>query len=204
MTIGNRQEAVGSKKLKFVQFALGALLFVLGSTSEAQQPTKVPRIGFLFGFSPSVNSDRVEAFRQGLRELGYNEGQNIAVEYRWADGKFDRLPKLAGELAKLNIDLAVTHGEAAIRALKQASKTMPIVVAVTGDLVQTGHAATLASPGGNITGLVDTSPELSGKRLELLKEVMPAVSRVAVVWNGANPVKILDFKETATAAQASG
>jgi putative ABC transport system substrate-binding protein len=206
MTIRNRQEAAGhGRKLKFVQFALGVLLFALCSTADAQHSSaKVPRIGFLYSFSASANRDRIEAFRQGLRELGYVEGQNINIEYRWAEGKFDRLPKLAADLASLNVDVAITHGEAAIRAFKHAAKTIPLVVAVTGDLVTTGHAASLSRPGGNITGLVDTSPDLSGKRLELLKEVLPRISRVAVLWNGANPVKLLDFKETATAARAFG
>jgi putative ABC transport system substrate-binding protein len=172
--------------------------------AEAQQPKKVPQIGFLGAASPSTVSARVEAFRQGLREIGYVEGQNIAVEYRFAEGKLDRLPVLAVELVSLKVDIIVTYGEAAIRALKQATKTIPIVVGVTGDLVVTGHAASLARPGGNITGLVDTSPDLSGKRLELLKEVVPKALRIAVLWNGGNPVKVLDFKETEMAAQAFG
>jgi putative ABC transport system substrate-binding protein len=158
----------------------------------------------LSAFSPSDNPDRIEAFRQALREIGYVEGQNIAIEYRWAERKIDRLPNLAAELVSLRVDVAVTQGEAGIRALNQATKVVPIVVAVTGDLVVTGHAASLARPGGNITGLVDTSPDLSGKRLELLKEILPRVSRVAVLWNGTNPVKILDFKETEMAAHAFG
>jgi putative tryptophan/tyrosine transport system substrate-binding protein len=146
----------------------------------------------------------LRAFRQGLRDLGYIEGQNIVIEYRWAEGKPDRLPKLAAELVNLRVDIIVTHGEAAIRALKQATQTIPIVVGVTGDLVVTGHAASLARPSGNVTGLVDTSPELSGKRLEILKEILPKISRIAVLWNGANPVKRLDFKESEAAAQAMG
>ncbi len=178
--------------------------FVMCGGAAQAQPKKVPRIGFLSAFSPSDNPDRIEAFRQALREIGYVEGQNIAIEYRWAERKFDRLPNLAAELVSLRVDVAVTSGEAGIRALKQATKVVPIVVAVTGDLVVTGHAASLARPGGNITGLVDTSPDLSGKRLELLKEILPRVSRVAVLWNGTNPVKILDFKETEMAAHAFG
>ena len=183
-------------------FSLGAMLLALCLPAQAQQTKKVPRIGFLSGFSSSDNPDRIDAFRQGLREIGYIEGQNITIEYRWAERKFDRLPNLAAELVTLRVDIAVTHGEAAIRALKQATNTVPIVVAVTGDLVVTGHAASLARPEGNITGLVDTSPDLSGKRLELLKEIVPRVSRIAVLWNGANPVKVLDFKETEMAAHA--
>jgi putative ABC transport system substrate-binding protein len=186
---------------------LWLLATVLHSTAcitAAQPAAKVPRIGFLGAAPASVLANRVDGFRRGLRELGYEEGKNLVVEYRYSDGKFDRLPALAAELVSLKVEMIVTHGEAAIRAVKQASPTMPIVVGVTGDLVTTGHAASLARPGGNITGLVDTSPDLSGKRLELLKEVVPRVSRMAVLWNGANPVKALDFKETEAAAQALG
>jgi putative ABC transport system substrate-binding protein len=183
---------------------LALVVFSPFCLAHAQQAGKVPRIGFLGTTSPSAISARVEGFRQGLRENGYIEGQNIAIEYRWAEGKLDRLPNLAAELVSHKVDIIVTHGEAAIRALKQATGTIPIVVGVTGDLVVTGHAASLARPGGNITGLVDTSPELSGKRLELLKEILPKALRIAVVWNAANRVKVLDFKETEMAAQALG
>ena len=183
---------------------LCAMLFALSASTQAQQPTKIPRIGFLGAAPASALASRLDAFREELRELGYEEGKNIVIEYRYAEGKFDRLADLAAELVSHKAEIIVTHGEAAIRALKQASKTIPIVVGVTGDLVLTGHAASLARPGGNITGFVDTSPDLSGKRLEILKEVVPKASRIAVIWNGANPVKVLDFKETATAAQAFG
>ena len=175
-----------------------------GSIADAEQATKISRIGFLGAASASALANRLDALRQALHELGYEEGKNIVIEYRYSEGKFDRLPALADELVRLKVDIIVTHGDAAIRALKQATKTIPIVVGVTGDLVVTGYAASLARPGGNITGFVDTSPDLSGKRLELLKEVLPKVSRIAVLWNGANPVKVLDFKETETAAQVLG
>jgi putative ABC transport system substrate-binding protein len=181
-----------------------AFCAILGAFSNSASAQQVPRLGFLGTNSPSDISARIEAFRQGLRDFGYIEGQNIVIEYRWAEGKPDRLPKLAAELVNLRVDIIVTHGEAAIRALKQATPTIPIVVGVTGDLVVTGHAASLARPGGNVTGLVDTSPELSGKRLEILKEILPKISRIAVLWNGANPVKRLDFKESEAAAQAMG
>jgi putative tryptophan/tyrosine transport system substrate-binding protein len=179
------------------------MLSVLCSPSKAQQK-KVPWVGFLGTNSASDISARIEGFRQGLREIGYIEGQNIAIEYRWAEGKVDRPPNLATELVVQKVEIIVSHGEGAIRALKQATKTIPIVVGVTWDLVVTGHAASLARPGGNITGFVDTSPELSGKRLDLLKEILPKASRIAVLWNAANPVKVLDFKETEMAAQVLG
>src|SRR5712692_9803286 len=124
---------------KFFGLALSTMLFTLNSVAEAQQPTKTPRIGFLSAASPSTISARIEGFRQGLREMGYVEGQNITIEYRWAEGKLDRLPDLAAELVSHKVDVIVTHGEAAIRALKQATTTIPIVVGVTGDLVVTGH-----------------------------------------------------------------
>ena len=191
-------------KRKITVITLCALLLAVCLSANAQQATKVPRIGFLGAFSASDFANRLDGLRQGLRELGYEDGKNIVIEYRFSEGKFDRLPKLAAELVSDNVELVVTAGEAAIRALKQVSKTIPIVVGVTGDLVVTGHAASLAHPGGNVTGFVDTSPDLSGKRLELLKEVLPKTSRIAVLWNAANPVKVLDFKETEMAAQALG
>jgi putative tryptophan/tyrosine transport system substrate-binding protein len=172
--------------------------------ASAQQQSNAPKIGFLGAASATVLANRVDALRLGLRELGYEEGKNIVIEYRYSDGKFDRLPNLAADLVSQKVEVVVTGGEAAIRALKQASKTLPIVVGVTGDLVGTGHAASLARPGGNVTGFVDTSPDLSGKRLEILREVLPKASRVAVLWNAGNKVKILDFKETETAAHAFG
>jgi putative tryptophan/tyrosine transport system substrate-binding protein len=191
-------------KRKITVITLCALLLAVCLSANAQQATKVPRIGFLGAFSASDFANRLDGLRQGLRELGYEDGKNIVIEYRFSEGKFDRLPKLAAELVSDNVEFVVTAGEAAIRALKQVSKTIPIVVGVTGDLVVTGHAASLAHPGGNVTGFVDTSPDLSGKRLELLKEVLPKTSRIAVLWNAANPVKVLDFKETEMAAQALG
>jgi putative ABC transport system substrate-binding protein len=198
---GERSRTIQNRK--WLGLSIIVFLFMVAE-AVAQRPGKVPRIGFLGTSSPSDISARVEGFRQGLRDNGYIEGQNIAVEYRWAEGRLDRLPHLAAELVSHKVDIIVTHGEAAIRALKQATKTIPIVVGVTGDLVVTGHVASLARPGGNITGLVDTSPDLSGKRLELLKEILPKALRIAVLWNGANRVKVLDFKETEMAAQVLG
>ena len=189
---------------KFVCLALSALLLALCVPAGAQQPGNMPQLGFLSGNSASTISARVGAFRQGLREVGYAEGKNIAIEYRYADGKLDRLNDLAAELVTRKVSVIVTHGDSAIGALNRATKTIPIVVGVTGDLVETGYAASLAHPGGNITGFVDTSPDLSGKRLEVLKETLPKALRIAVLWNSGNRVKLLDFKESEKAANALG
>src|SRR5262245_44295073 len=154
---------------KIICFALCGMLFGLCSVVEAQQPTKVPRIGFLIGTFPSANAARIEAFRQGLRELGYVEGKNIVVEYRWAEGKFDRLPDLAAELVRLKVEVIVTLGPIITRPAKEATSTIPIVMGFDNDPVGSGFVASLARPGGNITGLSNLSPEISGKQLELLK-----------------------------------
>jgi len=151
------------------------------SLAQAQQPTKIPRIGFLLAVSPSVITTRVEAFRQGLRELEYIEGKNIVIEWRYAEEKLDRLPALAAELVRLKVGIIVTTGPGSTRAAKEATSTIPIVMAQDNDPVGNGFVASLAHPGGNITGLSTLAPELSGKRLELLKEVVPKLSRVAVL-----------------------
>ena len=170
-------------------------------TAEAQQAGKVYRVGVL-RFRGSPDHPNIQAFRQGLRDLGWVEGQNITLEYRWAKGRRDRLPVLAAELVRLKVDVIVVSGNRSIRVVKKATSTIPIVVAHTGDLIGPGHAASLARPGGNITGLVTMSPDLSTKRLELLKEAVPKVSRVAVLWNAANRGKLREFKYTQTAANA--
>ena len=173
-------------------------------TSTAQQAAKVPRLGLLIPGSSSAFAPRIEAFRYGLRDLGYVEGRNITMEYRFAEGKDDRLPALVAELIRLQVDIIVTDGEAAIRAAQHATTTIPIVMAVSGDPVGIGHVASLARPGGNITGLSFMQPEVSGKRLELLQEAVPKLSHVAVLWNPDVPVSTLGFKETQTAAHALG
>jgi putative ABC transport system substrate-binding protein len=187
-----------------IRLALGAVLCALCFPAEAQQPTKIPRIGYLFALSTSTASARREAFRQGLRELGYVEGKNIVIEYRYADGKFDRLPALAAELVRLKIDVIITGGAPATRAAKEATSTIPIVMTFDGDPVGTGFVASLARPGGNITGLSTLAPELSGKRLELLKEVVPRLSRVAVFATSANPDTVQVLREVELAAKALG
>jgi putative tryptophan/tyrosine transport system substrate-binding protein len=183
----------------FVTVILASVLF-----TYAQQPGKIPRIGYLTGVSPFTNSARHEAFRQGLRELGYVEGKNIVIDWRSAEGKFDRLPALAAELVRLKVDIIVTGGGATTRAVKEVTTTIPIVMAQDGDPVGNGFVASLARPGGNITGLATFAPELSGKRLELLKEIVPRLSRVAVLGNSAQPGNAQTLREVELAAKAFG
>jgi putative ABC transport system substrate-binding protein len=172
------------------------------SIAQAQQPTKIPRIGYLDIASPSINPARYEAFRQGLRELGYVEGKNIVIEWRTAVGKLDRLPALAAELARLKVDVIVTTGPTSTRAAKEATSTIPIVMAFDNDPVANGFIASLARPGGNITGLSTLAPEISGKQLELLKEIVPKLSRVAVFGTSTMPGYALVLKEMELAAGA--
>jgi ABC-type uncharacterized transport system substrate-binding protein len=174
-------------KSKITRFALGAMLLALSSSADAQQPTKVPRIGYLSSAGDSNNpGPNVEAFRQGLRDLGYIEGKNILVEYRYLEGKVDRLPDFVADLVKLKVDVFVSPIDTAIRAAKQATTTIPIVMVITGDPVAAGMVDSLARPSGNITGLTRFTRELSGKRLELLKEGVPRISRVGVLWSAIN------------------
>ena len=165
-----------------VGVTLCATLFALCFSVDAQQPARIPRIGVLAAPSAFFFSARLESFRQGLRELGYVEGKNILFEYRYAEGKLDRLPDLAAELVRLKVDLILTASDPAILAAKKASLTIPIVFAVTSDPVRSGLVSSLARPGGNTTGLTNMSPDLGGKRLELLKEAFPKVTRVAFFW----------------------
>ena len=158
-----------------------SMLLALSFPAQAQQPTKIPRIGYLATNSLSVISARVEAFRQGLRELGYVEWKNIVIEWRFADGKPDRLPAQAAELVRLKVDIIVSTGSTPTRAARAATSTIPIVRSNDNDPVGDGFVASLARPEGNITGLSNFAPELSGKRLEILREVVPKLSRVAVL-----------------------
>ena len=190
-------------KNRFLIFLIITLAMVSG-TAHAQQPTTVPRIGFLGAASTSAIAARVAAFRQGLRELGYVAGQNIIVEYRYAEGKADRERELAAELARLKVDVIVTTGPTVTRAAKEATVTIPIVFAQDGDPVASGFVASLARPGGNITGLSTLAPELSGKRLELLKEIVPKFSRVTVIGTSTEPGYAQNLKETELAAGALG
>ncbi len=180
--------------------ALGFLTTVY--LAEAQQPTKIPRIANLIGSTPSGDLARTEAFRQGLRELGYVEGKNIVIELRSAEGKLDRLPALAAELVRLKVDVIVTGGGTATRAAKEATSTIPIVMAQDTDPVANGFVASLSRPGGNITGLSTLGPEISGKRLEILKEILPKLSRVAVFGTSTRPGNAESLKEVELAAAA--
>jgi putative tryptophan/tyrosine transport system substrate-binding protein len=168
-------------------FALGAMLLALSLLAEAQQPTKVPRIAYVTGASLSAMEYRIEAFRQGLRELGYVEGKNIIIVLREGEGKLDRLPALMAELVGEKVDIIVTAGSAVTRPAKEVTSTIPIIMAQDPDPVANGFVASLARPGGNITGLSTFRPEISGKRLELLKEVVAKLSRVAVFGTSTTP-----------------
>ena len=181
-----------------------ALILASFYVAEAQQPPKVPRTGYLTGASLSAISARVEAFREGLRELGYIEGKNIIIEYRQAEGKLDRLPALVAELVRLKVDVIVTTGRTPTRAAKQATATIPIVMTNDTDPVGNGFVASLARPGGNITGLSNLAPELSGKRLELLKEIVPRLSRVAVLGTSNQPGNAQLLREVELAAGTFG
>jgi putative tryptophan/tyrosine transport system substrate-binding protein len=180
--------------------ALCAMLFALCFSAEAQQPKKVPLIGYLTAGSLSAISTRIEAFRQGLRELEYVEGKNVIIERRSVEGKADRLPGLAAELVRLKVDVIVTAGPQATHAAKQATVTIPIVMTFDSDPVGSGSVASLARPGGNITGLSTLAPEISGKQLELLKEIVPKLSRVAVLGSSTTPGNAQSLKETELAA----
>jgi putative ABC transport system substrate-binding protein len=183
---------------------LCALLFALSFPAQAQQAKKIPRIGLLFPGSQSAFAHWAEDFRQGLRELGYKDGQNISIEERYADEKVDRVAMLAAELIELKVNVLVVTGTQSVQTAMRATMTIPIVFPMTPDPVQSGFVASLAWPGRNATGLVNQSPELSGKRLELLMEAVSKVSRVAVMVNPTNFGSQLELKEMRVAAQALG
>jgi putative ABC transport system substrate-binding protein len=176
--------------------------FALSVSIQAQEATKIPRIGFLIGSSPSANAARIESFRQGLRELGYVEGKNIVIEFRSAEGKFDRLPDLAAEIVRLTVDVIVKSGPIVNRPAKEATSTIPIVMGFDNDPVGNGLVASLARPGGNMTGLSNLAPEIGGKQVELLKEIIPRLSRVAVFGNSKEPANPQSLREAEIAAGA--
>src|SRR5262245_2261603 len=187
-------------KRKIIVLALGALLLALCISAEAQQTKKIPRIGFLAAAGPETSN--IELFRRGLREIGYVEGKNIVVDYRYAEGKGGRFPSLVAELVQLKVDVLVSPAFNAIRAAKQATTTIPIIMVISEDPVATELVDTLARPGGNVTGLTRLNRELSGKRLELLKEAVPTISRVGVFLGTDSSVSPIAFKEYEVAARA--
>jgi putative ABC transport system substrate-binding protein len=187
-----------------VGIALVITLPMCGPRVDAQQPKKAPRIAYLAASPASAQAGRLEVFRQALRELGYVEGKNIVIEYRYAEDQLDRLPALAAELAGLKVDVIVTAGPTATRPAKAATATIPIVMTLDSDPVGDGFVANLARPGGNITGLSTVSAELNGKRLELLREIVPRLSRVAVVGISTNPGNAQALKDIELAAGVFG
>jgi putative tryptophan/tyrosine transport system substrate-binding protein len=186
------------------QFLTTLALIAVALAAEAQQPAKGHRIGLLIGSSESFVAPYIEIFRQALRALGYVEGGNILIEFRYADGHYDRLSILAADLVRLKVDIIVTEGTPPTRAARQATTTIPIVMTVTGDPVAAGLVTHLARPGGNLTGASFFFPEMAAKRLQLLKELIPALSRVTVVWNPSNAVHGPTVKAVEAAAKSLG
>ena len=178
----------------FISFRFGV--------ADAQPQKKIPRIGFLGNSTAALEANLVGPFREGLRELGYVEGQNIVIEYRWADGKYERFPALIHELLAQKVDLIVTAGTPAAQAFQKAGAPIPLVMVAVGDPVGTGIVASLNHPGGNMTGLTSISPELEAKRIELLSEVIPKLSHIAVLWNPMNAFHAIEKKEVEKAAAA--
>jgi putative tryptophan/tyrosine transport system substrate-binding protein len=188
------------RRREFITLVGSAVAWPLGA--HAQQ--KIFRIGFMGNSTAALETNLVDAFREGLRELGYEEGRNIAIEYRWADGNYDRFPTLAEELIAAKVDAIVTAGTPAALAVKKATTTVPLIMVAVGDPVGTGLVPSLARPGGNLTGLSSIAPDLEGKRLQLLREVVPALSHVAMFVNSLNPFHISSIKQARAAAQTMG
>lgn len=188
--------------MKRVVAALALGLLAAPLVAEAQQPGKVARMGMLMTGSPSAARPLIEGFRQGLRELGYSEGQNLAIEYRWVEGKVDQFRDAAADLVRVKVDVILAWGTTAVTAAKQTTSTVPIIFVAVGDPVGTGVVSSLARPGANITGLTNISAELSAKLLELLKEVVPGLTRVAVLRNPTNPVSAPQLRWTEIAAHS--
>jgi putative ABC transport system substrate-binding protein len=190
-------------KKKILLFALVNLILASLQLAAAQQPKKVSRLGYVRVVGvPSTPAPNVEAFRQGLRDLGYTEGQNIVIEFRYAEGKRDRVPSLVAELVQLKVDVLISGDDTAIRAAKEATKTIPIVMVINQDPVAAGLVDSLARPGGNITGISRLTRELNGKRLELLTEVVPGMARVGILWDSSSEGSKISFKEYQAAARA--
>jgi len=194
------------RRRQFLSLLGGAALLPLAGldTVRAQQSSKIRRIGFLGNSTAALEANLIGPFRQGLRDLGYQEGGNVQIEYRWADGNYQRFPKLIAELISSKVDVIVTAGTPASLAVKKATSSIPLVMIAVGEPVATGLVASLARPGGNITGVTSIAPEMEGKRLELLREVVPGISHIAVLWNAASPVQVIQERETRAAAQVLG
>jgi ABC-type uncharacterized transport system substrate-binding protein len=192
------------KKAGVLSIVFVVILLAVAVIAEAQQSTKIPRIGFLAAATPATAAHLVEAFKQGLRQHGYVEGQNVVLELRFGEGKAEQFPVLAAELVRLKVDVIVALTNPVIDAVRQSTQTIPIVMPAASDPVGAGFVASLARPGGNITGLTAFSPELNGKRLELLKEAFPKLSRVALLLSPNFPGSALDLKETESAARFLG
>ena len=187
--------------MKRISLTVLSLVVLVCAQRVDAQTVPAHRIGFLSTASASSAEPRVEALRQGLRELGYVEGSNLSIEYRWADGKDERLPRLAAELVALKVDVIVTQGVVPSMAARRASTSIPVVMATAGDPIGTGLVASLARPGGNVTGLTQMNPEVTGKRLELLREMLPGLARVAILWNPGNPVSRPELEKTEASAR---
>jgi len=200
--INNAQTRRPLKKTALGSILFAGALLAVAVIAEAQQPARIPRIGLIFGPSRSGSKDQVDGFRQGLRDRGYIEDQNIVLDYRYGEGKEDLLRDLAGDLVHLKVDVIVTSSTVAAITAKQLTRTIPIVLAGTGDPVATGLVASLARPRGNVTGLSAASPELSTKQLDLLREIVPKVSRVAVLYDPRGPVNVRAWKEIEVIATA--
>ena len=187
------------KKAAVPSIVVAGILLAVTVIAEAQQPKK---IAYLLASTPAAAAHNIEAFRQGMRELGYVEGKTLVLEVRYGEGRFERLPVIAQELVGLKVDVIVTVTDGAIAAVKRETQTIPIVMAISSDPVGTGLVASLARPGGNVIGNSTISPELSGKRLELLMEAVPGLSRLAFLWNPDVRGAVLDYKETESAARS--
>ncbi len=192
------------QRREFIVLIGGAAAAVWPQAARAQQPGKIPRVGFMGNSTAALEANLVGPFREGLRELGYVEGRNIAIEYRWADGDYARFPALVAELIAAKVDVIVTAGTPASLAVKKATSTVPLVMIAVGDPVGTGLVPSLARPGGNLTGLSSIAPDLEGKRLELLREIVPKLSHVAFFFNPANPFHAVSMRNGRAAAQALG
>jgi len=188
------------RRREFIVF-VGASTVAWPLDARAQRPGKIPRVGFLGNSTAALEANLIGPFREGLRALGYEEGRNIVIEYRWAEGNYGRFPALIAELITAKVDVIVTAGTPATLAVKKATSTVPLVMIAVGDPVGTGIVTSLARPGGNITGLTSISAEIDGKRLELLREVVPSMSHIAVLWNAASPLQVIAERQTQAAAR---